>query len=99
MGTEARTVEDNVALERLHRDSIRYLKESISICVEELRKPEVESKTKVQWARCLAQQIAALMKISRMTASDTKDLASWLSEIKRKIPKKYVEKELFPDLP
>jgi len=80
-------------VERLRKDSVKLLKESVLICIRELRNPRVESKIKVKWARCLAQQIAALMRINKATSPSDADLATWLSEIKEKIPKKYLASE------
>jgi len=78
--------------EGLRLASVGYLKESIMLCVSQLRNSKVHGKTKIKWAHCLAQQIAALVNLTKgMGLEDDEDLAAWLAEVKKKIPKKYVK--------
>jgi len=76
--------------EGLRRASVGYLRESITLCVEQLRRPRVHGKTKIRWAHCLAQQIAALVNLTKtMGPKEEEKLVVWLSDLKKKVPKKY----------
>lgn len=77
-------------VEDLCAASVGYLKESIVLCVSQLRNRRLRDRAKVRWAHCLAQQIAALVNLIKTIGSrDEEDLALWLSEINEKVPKKY----------
>lgn len=69
--------------------ALDYLKESVNLCVRELRNPRARGKTKMKWAHCLAQQIAALVNLCKVVGVKDEDLAVWLSKVDEKVPKKY----------
>lgn len=83
---------DAAGAEGLRLASVAYLKESILLCVSQLRNSRVRGGTKIKWAHCLAQQIAALVNLTKgMGLEGDEDLAVWLAEVRKKIPKKYVK--------
>jgi len=97
-GEEAGDVE-RVSSEKLLVMSAENLKKSIEYAVRQLTAKKVGSEVKLRWSRSLTQQVEALVKVAEAlhkigskSATDM-DLASYLSVLETKVPRRFVTKK------
>jgi len=74
------------------------LRRSIEFSVGQLRAKKVRGEVKLRWSRSLARQVEALVKVAEAlnriggkSAGDM-DLASYLSQLESKVPKRFVKR-------
>jgi len=75
------------------------LKKSIEHAVRQLEAKKVRGEMKLRWSRSLTRQVEALVKVAEAlskigskSAADM-DLASYLSDVEKKVPEKFVTKK------
>jgi len=97
-GQEVGDVE-RVSSEKLLLMSAENLKKSIEYAVRQLTAKKVRCEVKLRWSRSLTRQVEALVKVAEAlnkigskSATDM-DLASYLSGLETKIPRRFVTKK------
>ena len=90
---------ERVSSEKLLLMSAENLKKSIDYAVKQLGVDKVSGEMKLRWSRSLTRQVEALVKVAEAlhkigskSAADM-DLASYLSILETKIPRRFVTKK------
>ena len=93
-------VGEGVSAEGLLLLAAEHLRRSIEVAVRQLNARKVRGEMKLKWSRALTGQVEALVKIaqalSRIEGESGvgMDLATFLSDVERKVPRRYVSRRL-----